>query len=73
MMLAPKTNESHVTVEPCTPKSHRIARQGVALSSSKNLTATRIVSIQKPSALKEKSKLSSARPSKNTDAKNVTK
>ncbi|KAG6536553.1 hypothetical protein ZIOFF_001611 [Zingiber officinale] len=46
-------------------------RKGVAtLSSSKNLTATRTVSIQKPSVLKEKSKLSSGQPSKN--AKNVT-
>ncbi|KAG6484304.1 hypothetical protein ZIOFF_061106 [Zingiber officinale] len=71
MMLAPKMKESHVTVEPCTPKSHRMARKGVAaLSSSKNLTATRTVSIQKPSVLKEKSKLSSSQPSKN--AKNVT-
>ncbi|KAG6479370.1 hypothetical protein ZIOFF_062833 [Zingiber officinale] len=48
-----------------------VARKGVAtLSSSKNLTATRTVSIQKPSVLKEKSKLSSGQPSKN--AKNVT-
>ncbi|KAG6488319.1 hypothetical protein ZIOFF_057087 [Zingiber officinale] len=70
-MLAPKMKESHVTVEPCTPKSHRMARKGVAaLSSSKNLTATRTVSIQKPSVLKEKSKLSSSQSSKN--AKNVT-
>ncbi|XP_074579240.1 protein TPX2 [Curcuma longa] len=73
MMLAPKMKESRVTVEPCTPKSHTLARKGVAaLSSSKNLTATRTVSIQKPSGLKEKSKLSSAQPSKNTKAKNVT-